>query len=357
MTERMLRYSEAINEAIRQEMQRDPMTIIMGEDIAGAAGRAEMGLIDAWGGPWRATKGLIKEFGDKRVLDTPISELGFIGAAVGAAMSGLRPIVELMMVDFIGVSYDQVLNQAAKMRYMTGGQTAVPLTIRTAFGMRADPSQGRGGGSAAQHSQTLFPIFVHVPGLKVVAPSDAYTAKGLMTAAIRDDDPVIVMDHKFLQARQGPVPEEPYEFPIGTARVLRPGKDITLAGMSMTTHTAMQAAEMLTADGIDAEVIDLLSLAPVDTETLLASLARTHRMIIVDESHPRCSVARDIAATMGELGFDYLDAPIMSVTAPNTPIPFSAVLENEYVPTPEKVADKARQALGLLPAEPHPVGV
>jgi pyruvate dehydrogenase E1 component beta subunit len=235
------------------------------------------------------------------------------------------------------------------MLYMTGGQTPVPLTIRTAFGMRNDPAQARGGGSAAQHSQTLFPPLVHIPGLKVVAPSDAYTAKGLMTAAIRDDDPVIVMDHKFLQARPGPVPEEPYEFPIGKARIVRAGKDITLVGMSMTTHTALQAAEMLAGEGVDAEVIDLLSLSPVDNETLLASLRRTHRMVIVDESNPRCSVARDIAAVMAELGFDYLDAPITTVTAPHTPVPFSAVLENAYVPTPEKVADKARQAVGLAP--------
>lgn len=347
MTERILRYSEAINEAIRLEMRRDPSIIIMGEDIAGAAGRAHLGFIDAWGGPWRATKGLITEFGPQRVIDTPISELGFIGAAVGAALSGLRPIVELMMIDFIGVCYDQIMNQAAKMRYMTGGQTAVPLTIRTAFGMRSDPTQGRGGGSAAQHSQALFPVVVHIPGLKVVVPSDAYTAKGLMTAAIRDDDPVIVMDHKFLQGRQGPVPEEPYTLPIGEARIVRPGRDITLVGFSMTTHTCLQAADALAAEGIEAEVIDLLSLSPLDEETLLASLARTHRMVIVDESHPRCSIARDIASVMAERGFDYLDAPIGMVTAPHTPVPFSAVLENAYVPTAPKVIARAKQALGL----------
>jgi pyruvate dehydrogenase E1 component beta subunit len=348
MTDRLLRYSEAINEAIRQEMRRDPSIILMGEDVAGAAGRAHLGLQDAWGGPWRATKGLITEFGPQRVIDTPISELGFIGAAVGAAMSGLRPIVELMMIDFIGVCYDQIMNQAAKMRYMTGGQTAMPLTIRTACGMRADPAQGKGGGSAAQHSQALFPVVVHIPGLKVVAPSDAFTAKGLMTAAIRDDDPVIVMDHKFLQGRQGPVPEASYTWPIGQARVLRPGSDLTLVGFSMTTQTCLAAASELEAEGVDAEVVDLLSLSPLDEGTLLNSLSHTHRMVIVDESNPRCSIARDVAAVMAEKGFDFLDAPIGMVTAPHTPVPFSAVLENEYIPTVAKVVAQAKQAVGLL---------
>ena len=245
MTARELNFGQAINEALRQEMRTDPAVIVMGEDVAGAAGRAHLGLMDAWGGPLRATRGLIQEFGPERVLDTPISEMSFVGAAVGAAMTGLRPVVEIMFVDLIGVCYDQILNQAAKMHYMMGGNVELPLVIRTAYGTRGD-ERSYGGGAAAQHSQTLYAVLAHIPGLKVVVPSTAYNAKGLTIAAIRDNGPVVVMEHKFLgQSAKGPVPEDSYVVPIGRSEVVRPGLDVTLVGIGRMTHVCLEAAEIL----------------------------------------------------------------------------------------------------------------
>lgn len=346
-TTRELAYFQAINEAIQQEMERDSTIIVMGEDVAGAAGRAHLGFIDAWGGPWRTTKGLIQRFGPQRVLDTPISEAGFVGTAVGAAMTGLRPIVEVMYSDFFGVCMDQVINQAAKMLYMTGGQIPMPMVIRTAIGTRADPKQLNGGGAAAQHSQVLYSHLVHMPGLKCVAPSNAYNAKGLMISAIRDDDPVVIFDHKFFLSDRRPVPEEPYTIPIGVAEVARPGRDVTLVGISRMTQMCLQAAQELEAYGVDAEVVDLLSLSPLDEATILASLRKTHRLVVVDEDSPRCSVARDVAAIAADKAFDYLDAPIKTVTPPHTPVPFSAVLEGAYVPDAKKVVATVADMLGL----------
>ena len=337
VAERELTFSQAVNEAIRQEMRRDPTVIILGEDIAGAAGRAHLGLIDAWGGPLRATRGLITEFGPERVLDTPVSEMGFVGAAVGAAMTGLRPIVEIMFVDLIGCCYDQLLNQAAKMYYMMGGQIQMPLVIRIPYGTRG----GRlsyGGGAAAQHSQTLYAVLAHIPGLKVVVPSTAYNAKGLTIAAIRENGPVVVMEHKFLgTAAKGHVPEEPYTLPIGRAEVVRRGQDVTLCGIGRMTHLCLDAADRLAANDIRAEVVDVLTLAPLDEATILESVAKTRRLVVVDEDTPTASVARDIAARMADQAFDWLDAPIKTVTAPDTPVPFAAVLEAEYTPQIEHV--------------------
>jgi len=337
VAERELTFSQAVNEAIRQEMRRDPTVIILGEDIAGAAGRAHLGLIDAWGGPLRATRGLITEFGPERVLDTPVSEMGFVGAAVGAAMTGLRPIVEIMFVDLIGCCYDQLLNQAAKMHYMMGGQIQMPLVIRIPYGTRG----GRlsyGGGAAAQHSQTLYAVLAHIPGLKVVVPSTAYNAKGLTIAAIRENGPVVVMEHKFLgTAAKGHVPEEPYTLPIGRAEVVRRGQDVTLCGIGRMTHLCLDAADRLAANDIRAEVVDVLTLAPLDEATILESVAKTRRLVVVDEDTPTASVARDIAARMADQAFDWLDAPIKTVTAPDTPVPFAAVLEAEYTPQIEHV--------------------
>src|SRR3954453_19735668 len=228
---RELNFGQAINEALRLEMRRDPTVIVIGEDVAGAAGREHLGLSDAWGGPLRATRGLIQEFGAQRVIDTPIAEMGFVGAAVGAAMTGLRPIVEIMFVDLIGVCYDQIINQAAKMHYMMGGQISLPMVIRTAFGSRGD-KRSYGGGAAAQHSQTMYAVLAHVPGLKIVVPSTAYNAKGLLTAAIRDDGPVVFLEHKFLGfAAKCHVPEEDYTLPLGKANVVRRGTDVTLCGI------------------------------------------------------------------------------------------------------------------------------
>lgn len=344
---RELSFGQAINEAIRQEMRRDPNIIVMGEDVAGAAGRAHLGFVDAWGGPLRATRGLITEFGPERILDTPIAEMGFLGAGVGAAMSGLRPIVEIMFVDLIGCCYDQIMNQAAKMHYMMGGQVDLPLVIRTAYGTRGGDNRTYGGGAGAQHSQTLYAVLAHIPGLKVVVPSTAYNAKGLTISAIRDNGPVIILEHKFLGLRaKGAVPEEPYAVPIGRAEIVRRGRDVTLCGIGRMTHICSEAADSLSAEGIDAEVVDVLTLSPLDEDTILESVSRSRRLVVVDEDTPVCSVARDIAARVADKGFDNLDAPIKTVTAPDTPVPFSAVLEAHYTPGPAQVISAVHELFG-----------
>ncbi len=344
---RQLTFSQAINEAIRLEMRRDASVIVMGEDIAGAAGRAHLGMVDAWGGALRATRGLITEFGPERVLDTPVSETGFVGAAIGAAMTGLRPIVEIMFVDLIGCCYDQLMNQAAKMHYMTGGQVKLPMVVRIAYGARGGKLPSYGGGAGAQHSQILYSVLAHRPGLKVVAPSTAYNAKGLMISAIRDDGPVIVMEHKFLgSAAKGAVPEEEYVVPIGRAEIVRPGQDVTLCAIGRMTHLCLEAAERLAQEGIRAEVIDVLTLAPLDEATIAESVRRTHRLIVVDEDTPTASMARDIAARIGESVFDWLDAPVRTVSSADTPVPFASVLEAHYAPTEAKVRECVQQLLG-----------
>jgi pyruvate/2-oxoglutarate/acetoin dehydrogenase E1 component len=344
---RELTFSQAINEAIRQEMRRDPTIVIMGEDIAGGAGRAHLGFVDSWGGPLRATRGLITEFGPERVLDTPIAEMGFLGAGIGAAMSGLRPIVEIMFVDLIGCCYDQIMNQAAKMHYMMGGNINLPLVIRTAYGTRGFDNRTYGGGAGAQHSQTLYSVLAHIPGLKVVVPSTAFNAKGLTIAAIRDDGPVVVLEHKFLgAAAKGDVPEEAYTVPIGRAEIIRRGRDVTLCGIGRMTHVCLEAAERLSAEGIDAEVVDVLTLSPLDEENILGSVARTRRLVVVDEDTPTASMARDIAARVADKGFDNLDAPIKTVNAPDTPVPFAAVLEAHYVPRAARVISAVHELFG-----------
>ena len=340
---RELTFGQAINEALRQEMRRDSCVIVLGEDVAGAAGRAHLGFIDAWGGPMRATRGLINEFGPERVIDTPISEMGFVGAAVGAAMSGLRPVVEVMFVDLIGMCYDQIMNQAAKMHYMMGGKVRVPMVVRTAYGMRGD-KRSYGGGAAAHHSQTLHSVLAHIPGLKVVVPSTAYNAKGLTIAAIRDNGPVVVLEHKFLGMQaKGYVPEEMFTVPIGRAEIVRQGTDVTLCGAGRMTHLCIEAASSLTQDGIEAEVVDLLTLNPLDEETILESVRRTHRLVVVDEDTPVCSIARDIAARVADKAFDYLDAPIKTVTSADTPVPFAAVLEALHPPRVGQILAAVRE--------------
>ena len=344
---RELNFGQAINEAIRLEMRRDPTIVVMGEDVAGGAGRAHLGFVDAWGGPLRATRGLITEFGPERVLDTPIAEMGFLGAGVGAAMSGLRPIVEIMFVDLIGCCYDQIMNQAAKMHYMMGGQVDLPLVIRTAYGTRGGDNRTYGGGAGAQHSQTLYAVLAHIPGLKVVVPSTAYNAKGLTIAAIRDNGPVVILEHKFLGMKaKGVVPEEAYTVPIGRAEIVRPGHDVTLCGIGRMTHICMEAATSLLSEGIDAEVVDVLTLSPLDEDTILDSVSRTHRLVIVDEDTPTASMARDIAARVADKGFDNLDAPIKTVTAPDTPVPFAAVLEAHYTPGAAQVISAVHSLFG-----------
>lgn len=344
---RELNFGQAINEAIRLEMRRDPTIVVMGEDIAGGAGRAHLGFVDAWGGPLRATRGLITEFGPERVLDTPIAEMGFLGAGVGAAMAGLRPIVEIMFVDLIGCCYDQIMNQAAKMHYMMGGQMDLPLVIRTAYGTRGGDNRTYGGGAGAQHSQTLYAVLAHIPGLKVVVPSTAYNAKGLTISAIRDNGPVVMLEHKFLGLKaKGPVPEEAYTVPIGHAEIVRSGRDVTLCGIGRMTHICLEVAASLLNEGIDAEVVDVLTLSPLDEDTILDSVSRTHRLVVVDEDTPTASMARDIAARIADKGFDYLDAPIKTVTAPDTPVPFAAVLEAHYTPGAPQVISAVHSLFG-----------
>ncbi|MEN2454194.1 alpha-ketoacid dehydrogenase subunit beta, partial [Bacillus sp. JR_15] len=284
------------------------------------------------------TKGIVQEFGRERVLDTPISEAGYIGAAMAAASTGLRPIAELMFNDFIGTCLDQVLNQGAKFRYMFGGKAEVPITIRT--------THGAGFRAAAQHSQSLYALFTSIPGLKVIVPSTPYDAKGLLLAAIEDQDPVIFFEDKTLYNMTGDVPEEYYTLPIGKADIKRKGADVTIVAIGKQVHTALQAAEQLSARGIEAEILDPRSLSPLDEEAVLASVEKTNRLVIVDEANPRCSIAADIASLAADKGFDSLDAPVKKVTAPHTPVPFSPPLEDLYLPTPEKVVNTVLEMLG-----------
>jgi acetoin:2,6-dichlorophenolindophenol oxidoreductase subunit beta len=323
---RTITYREAINEALAQEMERDERVIVMGEDNAG--GEGSPGENDAWGGVLGVTKGLYHRY-PGRVLDTPISESAFIGAAIGAATGGMRPVAELMFIDFMGVCFDQIFNQAAKFRYMFGGKAVTPVVIRTMW--------GAGLRAAAQHSQSLLSVFTHVPGLKVAAPSNPYDAKGLMIQAIRDDDPVIFAEHKMLYDIAGDVPEESYAIPFGEANVLREGDDVTIVAIGRMVHTAMEAAGELAASGVQAEVIDPRTTSPLDTDTIRESVENTGRLVVVDESHPRCSLATDIAATVAQEAFGSLRAPVQMVTGPHCPVPFADSLEDLYIPDPARI--------------------
>ncbi len=328
-------YRQAINEAIRQEMERDPRVIIMGEDIAGGTGgEADQ---DAWGGPMGVTKGLRPQFGPERVLDTHLAEISFVGAAVGAAATGLRPIVELMFVDFVGVCFDQIFNQAAKFRYMFGGKAVTPLVVRMMY--------GAGFRAASQHSQCLYPMFTHIPGLKVVLPSNPYEAKGLLIQAIRDNDPVMFFEHKAMYDMEGEVPDEPYAIPFGEANVTREGDDVTIVAFGRMVNFANQAADNLAKQGISCTVVDPRTTSPLDTETILETVAETGRLVVVDEAHPRCSMASDIAGLVAENAFDALRAPIKLVTAPHAPVPFSPALEDLYIPGVDKIEAAVRSVM------------
>ena len=334
---RTMTYTDAVNEAIRIAMRQDPNVILLGEDVAGGAGVDHLIDDEAWGGALGVTKGLVQEFGRDRVLDTPITEAGFIGAAVGAAATGLRPIAELMFVDFFGVCMDQIYDQGAKLRYMFGGKARCPLVIRTTI--------GAGLNAAAQHSGCHYSVFTHMPGIKTVAPSTPADVKGLLLAAIRDDDLVVFFEHKLLYGMSGEVPEGDEARPLGVADIKREGTDVTIVAISRMVHQALEAAEALAAEGIEAEVIDLRTLSPLDSGTILASVEKTHRLVIVDEDNPLCSVASTIAAIVADEGFDSLDAPIKMVTAPHAPVPFSPPLEQAYIPSPERIADVVRSIL------------
>ena len=328
-------YRAAINEAMAGEMRRDSSVIVMGEDVSGGPGAP--GEDDAWGGPLGVTKGLHTEFGPTRVLDTPISEGGFVGAAAGAAITGLRPIVDLMFVDFLGVCLDGIFNQAAKFRYMFGGKAETPLVVRTMY--------GAGLRAASQHSQTLYSIFTHVPGLKVVVPSSPYDAKGLMIQAIRDNDPVVFFEHKAMYDDVGEVPDEAYTIPFGEANVLREGEDVTIVAIGKMVHLASEAADDLAKDGISCTLIDPRTLSPLDEETILEEVEATGRLVVVDESHPRCSVAADISSIVGEKAFKSLKTGVQKVTAPHCPVPFASELEDLYMPTVEDVEAAVRRTM------------
>jgi acetoin:2,6-dichlorophenolindophenol oxidoreductase subunit beta len=336
MANREITYREAINEALRQEMERDPDVIVIGEDVAGGAG-LPTDMQDAFGGVFGVTKGLLGKFGPTRVWDTPISEAGYMGAAVGAAATGLRPVAELMFVSFMGVCLDQLSNQGAKLRYMFGGKAKVPLTVRTVI--------GGGVRAAGQHSTIDYSIFTHIPGLKCVAPSNPYDAKGLLVAAIRDDDPVIFCEHIQLYNMKGPVPEENYSIPLGKAHIMRPGTDVTVVAFSRLALIALKAAEQLSKEGISVEVIDPRSLSPLDEETILESVGRTHRLVVVDEDTPRCGVASDIVALVARKAFLALHAAPQMVTPPHTPVPYSPPMEDFYIPSAQKIAEAIRATI------------
>ncbi len=334
---RQLSYGEAVNEALRIAMREDPAVILMGEDIAGGATVDHLVNEDAWGGPMGITKGLVQEFGRDRVLDTPITESGFIGAAVGAAATGLRPVAELMFVDFFGCCMDQIFDQGAKLRYMFGGKARCPLVIRTMI--------GAGVSAAAQHSGCHYSVFTHMPGIKTVVPSTPADAKGLLLSAIRDDDLVMFFENKVLYNSRGPVPDGNEGIPLGKGDIKRAGDDVTIVAISRMVQQSLAAAKTLAGEGIEAEIIDPRTLSPLDEDLILSSVEKTHRLIVVDEDNPRCSTAADIAALVADKGFDLLDAPIKTVTAPHTPVPFSPPLEQFYIPSPEKIAQTVRDLM------------
>ncbi len=323
---REINFADALNEAHHEEMERDERVIVLGEDV-------ELAYV------FGVTKGLAERFGKERVRDTPISELGIVGAGVGAAMAGYRPIVEIMFMDFIMLAMDPLINQAAKLRYMLGGQLSVPLVVRA-------PSGG-GVQYGPTHSQCLEAWFMQMPGIRVAAPSGPADAKGLMKAAIRDDNPVLVVEHKMLYKVKGSVPEGDHVVPFGQAAVKREGGDITLIGVGYQVHNCLAAAEELAKEGVSAEVVDPRTLAPLDTDALAASVRKTSRCVIVEEGHLRSGVGSEIAASIQEEAFDYLDAPIGRVAALEAPIPFEPRLEDFVLPNAANVVEAARKALGV----------
>lgn len=332
---RKISFKDAINEALDQEMARDPTVIVMGEDIVGGTGSP--GEADAWGGVLGVTKGLYAKHGD-RLMDTPLSESAYIGAAIGAATCGMRPVAELMFIDFMGVCLDQIYNQAAKFRYMFGGKAETPVVIRAMV--------GAGFRAAAQHSQMLTPIFTHIPGLKVVLPSTPYDAKGLLIQAIRDNDPVIFCEHKALYGIEGEVPEESYAIPFAEANVVREGDDVTIVALGLMVHKALEAAEQLAKEGIDCEIVDLRTTSPMDEDTILESVEKTGRLVVVDESNPRCSIATDVAALVAQEAFGDLKAGVRRITAPHTPVPFTPSLEDAYTPNAARISEAVRAVAG-----------
>jgi pyruvate dehydrogenase E1 component beta subunit len=327
--ERVLTYAQALNEALREEMARDASIVLLGEDIG------------EFGGVYTVTRGLLEQFGHSRVVDTPISEAGFCGAALGLALTGYRPVVELMFVDFVFVAADQLFNHIAKARYISGGQRTVPMVVRT--------QQGAAGGKAAQHSQSLEALFCHIPGWIVVAPATPADAKGLLKAAIRDDNPVAFLEHKGLYFTRGSVPPGDVTVPIGKARVVRAGRDVTLISYSKALELALGAADTLAAAGIDAEVVDLRTLKPVDLDTVLGSVRKTSRAVIVHEAPRFCGLGAELVALIQDALFDELDAPVTRVTAQDAPVPYSRSLEQVVLPQVASVVTAVQALVGRRP--------
>jgi len=314
MAGRVITYAEAVNEALRAEMLRDPEVILFGENVSSS---------------WRpATKGLKETFGRERVRDAPITETAFIGAGVGAAVVGMKPVVELMLVDFGLVAMDQILNQMAKTTYMTGGEVNVPMVLRCIY--------GAGGGNAATHSETLYGLYAHMPGLKVAVPSNPYDAKGLLITAIRDPNPIVFFEHSLLYVMEGEVPEEPYTVPFGVANLVREGGDVTVVAAGRMVQEAAKAADTLKGD-VSVEVIDPRTLVPLDEEAILRSVQKTGRLVVVDEDYERCGFTAEVAAVVAEKGFHSLKAPVARVANPNTPIPFNRSLERHVLPDTDKI--------------------
>ena len=324
MTERELSYLEAVREALRQEMQRDERVFLIGEDVG------------VYGGAFGVSLGLLEEFGEERIIDTPISELGIAGAITGAALSGMRPVGEIMFMDFITLASEQLVNQAAKIHFMFGGKATVPFVLRAPM--------GSGTGAAAQHSQSLENWFVHVPGIKVVAPTTPYDAKGLLVSSIQDDNPVLFLEHKLLYKTKGPVPEELYSIPLGQAEVKRQGSDLTIIATSIMVKRALEAAEQLAQEGIEAEVVDPRTLKPLDEATLIQSVSKTGRVLIVHEAAKTGGYGGELAAVIsGSEAFDYLEAPIVRLAGRDMPIPYNRTLEYHTVPQVEDILATARR--------------
>lgn len=328
MTEREITFAEAVREALAEEMHRDPKVFIIGEDVAEA------------GTPFKVLSGLVEEFGTERVIDTPISEPGFTGLGVGAAMTGMRPVVDIMFGDFLTLAMDQIVNQAAKVHYMSGGKMKVPIVFRTNLGATRR--------SAAQHSQSLHAWVSHVPGLKVALPSTPYDAKGLLKTAIRDENPVVFFEDKMMHKMKGPVPEEEYTLPFGAADIKLKGEDITLVATSSMVQVALGAAEKLKGIGLSAEVIDPRTTIPLDKATLVESAKKTSRAIVIDEGYEQYGATAEIASVIADGAFYYLDAPVKRMGAMNVPIPFSPALEDLTVPTEETVFEMAKSLCGKV---------
>ena len=328
VADRSLTMVQAVGEAMAQAMEQDDSVIVYGEDVVGGSGLGEP-YEGSMGGTFGATKGLHARFGPLRVRDTPISEAAIVGIGVGAAAAGIRPVVDMMWSSFTPLAFDQIFNQAAKMRYMFGGQAKVPLVLRMAI--------GAGLGAAGQHSDTLYSIFTHIPGVKVVVPTTPDDAKGLLLESIADDNPVLFCEHMRLYNTRAAVPEEAYRIPLGSARVVREGEDVTIVAIAYMSSIAAKAAELLATEGVSAEVIDPRSLSPLDLDSILLSVRKTGRLVVVDESPPRCSIAADIAASVSEHAFSDLEAPVQRVTAPHTPVPLAPELEQRYIPDVDRV--------------------